>query len=154
MKQENITLLKAWATATNNLEKFVYLREDEKGRYIEYAFKEGNPHDNRCLSWYDKLQPNALVRNGHEVDKWEIHPTDQIYRLHAMDCGNQNEEGDYHCSPGHPCTYCRDATARHWTYDEPVKCACWLLEIVNDSYISKLKLDLDEAVKFSEIYRS
>jgi hypothetical protein len=154
MKQENITLLKAWATATNNLEKFVYLREDENGRYIEYAFKEGTPHDNRCLSWYDKLQPNALVRNGHQVDTWKIHPVDQIYRLHAMDCGNQNEEGDYHCSPGHPCAHCRDANARHWTYDEPVKCGCWMLETVNDSDISKLKLELNEAVKFTEIYRS
>jgi len=50
MKQENITLLKAWATATDNLDRFVYLREDENGRYIEYAFIEGAPHDNRCLS--------------------------------------------------------------------------------------------------------
>ena len=77
MKQENITLLKAWATATDNLEIFVYLREDENGRYIEYAFIEGAPHDNRCLSWYDKLQPNALRRNGHDISKWPLHKVDE-----------------------------------------------------------------------------
>ena len=37
------------------LDKYVILKQDEKGRYIEYAFKEGAPKDNRCLSWYDNL---------------------------------------------------------------------------------------------------
>ena len=154
LSQENIEKLRAYAVASNRTDDYVVLKEDENGRYIEYAFKEGCPHDNRCLSWYDKLQPNALVRNKHNVATWKIHPTDQIYRLYAMDCGNQNKEGDDHCSPGHPCAHCKDTHACHWTYEEPVKCACWILETVNDSYMSKLRLELDEAVKFTEIYRS
>ena len=154
LSQENIEKLRAYAIVTNQTDNYVVLKEDEKGRYIEYAFKEGCPHDNRCLSWYDKLQPNALVRNGHDVSKWEIKPINQIYRLHTMNCGHQDEEGDNHCSPGHPRVLCKDIHTRHWTYEEPVKCACWLLETVNDSYMSKLSLTLDDAVKFTEIYRS
>ena len=121
MKQENITLLKAWATATDNLEIFVYLREDENGRYIEYAFIEGAPHDNRCLSWYDKLQPNALRRNGHDISKWPLHKVDEIYQLNMMSCANHDKTDDEHCSPGHHCKNC-DWMKDSWTYDEPVKC--------------------------------
>ena len=42
----------------------VVLKKDDKGYYIEYAFKEGAPHDNRCLSWYDSYQPEAYRKNG------------------------------------------------------------------------------------------
>ena len=150
MKQENITLLKAWATATNNLERFVYLREDENGRYIEYAFIEGAPHDSRCLSWYDKLQPNALRRNGHDINKWSLHKVDEIYELHMMSCGNQDKTGDEHCSPGHHCKNC-DWMKDSWTYDEPVKCACWILKPICEETIGeKYKLNMNEAVRFSK----
>ena len=46
------------------LEKYVILKKDKEGYYIEYAFTEGAPHDNRCLSWYDSYQENAYIRNG------------------------------------------------------------------------------------------
>lgn len=150
MKQENIALLKAWATATNNLERFVYLREDENGRYIEYAFIEGAPHDNRCLSWYDKLQPNALRRNGHDINKWRLHEVDEIYQLNMMSCSKQDKSGDEHCSPGHHCKNC-DWMKDNWTYDEPVKCACWILEPIHEDDISKeYRLNMKEAIRFSK----
>ena len=46
------------------IDTVVILKKDDKGYYIEYAFKEGAPHDNRCLSWYDSYQPEAYRRNG------------------------------------------------------------------------------------------
>ena len=50
------------------LEKYVILKKDKKGYYIEYAFTEGAPHDNRCLSWYDSYQEKAYIRNGWVKD--------------------------------------------------------------------------------------
>ena len=46
------------------IDAIVVLKKDDKGYYIEYAFKEGAPHDNRCLSWYDSYQEEAYIRNG------------------------------------------------------------------------------------------
>ncbi len=46
------------------IDTIVVLKKDDKGYYIEYAFKEGAPHDNRCLSWYDSYQPEAYRKNG------------------------------------------------------------------------------------------
>lgn len=115
----------------NKLHQYVILKEDEQGRYCEYAFTEGAPENNRCLSWYNKLQPIALERNGHKVEDWNISQTGVIYYLNAFNCGRQNEEGDERCIPGAPCKYCKEeGCAKKWTFDEPVKCACWYLEKV------------------------
>ena len=46
------------------IDTIVVLKKDDKGYYIEYAFKEGAPHNNRCLSWHDSYQPEAYRRNG------------------------------------------------------------------------------------------
>lgn len=46
------------------IDTIVVLKKDDKGYYIEYAFKEGAPHDNRCLSWYDSFQEEAYRKNG------------------------------------------------------------------------------------------
>ena len=46
------------------IDTIVVLKKDDKGYYIEYAFKEGAPHDNRCLSWYDSYQPEVYRQNG------------------------------------------------------------------------------------------
>ena len=45
--KENIEKLRVYATLTDTLDKYVYLKEDKDGTYIEYAFLEGAPHDNR-----------------------------------------------------------------------------------------------------------
>jgi hypothetical protein len=109
------------------LDKYVILKEDEKGRYIEYAFKEGAPKDNRCLSWYDKPHPKARVRNGYRID-YPIHEVGKIYQLGLFSCGHENLTGDDHCSAGHPKLKCLvEGCALYWTYEEPVKCACWHL---------------------------
>lgn len=153
MTQDEYMKLRAYAIATGKVDKFVVLKEDENGRYIEYAFQEGAPHDNRCLSWYDKLQPEALKRNGHDIDEWMkryVRKTDTIYELHTMNCGNQNETGDEHCSPGHPRKKCLDCQCKYWTYDEPVKCACWMLSPVGD--VDGYMMTVEEAIDFGRIF--
>jgi hypothetical protein len=155
MNMKDIEKLRAYAIATDTTDKYVVLKEDKLGRYITYAFKDGNPHDCRCLSWYDSLQPNALRRNGHKVEEWKLHEVDGLYYLHEMSCGNSGKEGDEHCSPGHPCARCLyDGWLKNgkWSYNEPVKCACWLLEPIDDEYVYKQKLTVDQAVKFTEVY--
>jgi hypothetical protein len=125
----------------NRIHKYVILKEDERGRYCEYAFAPGAPEDNRCLSWYNKLQPVALERNGHDVSEWKISPVGEVYFLNAFNCGQQDETlEDFRCRPGHPSVKCmKGGCAMKWTYDEPVKCACWYLEKVN---LMGMKLDL------------
>lgn len=105
--------------------KYVYLRKDEVGLYIEYAFIDGIPHDNRCLSKYVTGYDNF---KGLEVNK--------LYTLSSFTCGG--EEGQGECKVGCPspdCTYCHD-----WTYSNPKKCACWDLKKVD-----RLILSLDIA---------
>lgn len=62
----NLDLLKIVAEVNDLLDKLVYLRKDEKGYYIEYAFQEGVPHDNRCLSWYTKGYTEYKKNNSLE----------------------------------------------------------------------------------------
>ena len=155
MNMKDIEKLRAYAAATDTIDKYVILMEDKRGRYITYALKEGDPHDNRCLSWYDSLQPNALQRNHHNIEDWKLHEVGGLYYLHEMSCGRSNESGDAHCSPGHPCVQCLvDGWLKNgnWSYNEPVKCACWLLEPIDEEYIGKQRLTVDQAVKFTEIY--
>jgi len=146
-KTEFITRM-AYATVTNTLDKYVVLKEDDFGRYIEYAFQDGAPHDNRCLSWYDKLQPNALKRNGHDVETWPLRNVGEIYKLRQMSCGNENLDGAEHCSAGHPKERCRECQCKHWTYDEPVKCACWLLAKLDD--VEELQIPVTLAFEYAK----
>jgi len=115
-------ILQKIAYVQNELDKYVYLRKDDKGYYIEYAFadiEEKYPHDNRCLSWYVK-RDNDPTFVSMEVDK--------IYRLSSFSCSP-----DSGCSPGNPklnCAYLAGNTEK-WSYDDPKKCACWHLETLN-----------------------
>lgn len=63
MTKDDIEKIRFAAKLNDELDKYVYLREDAEGKYIEYAFIEGAPHDNRCLSWYDSYQEEAYIRN-------------------------------------------------------------------------------------------
>jgi hypothetical protein len=149
-QQEKYNILKAYAIATGQLEEFVVLKEDEYGRYIEYAFTMGAPHDNRCLSWYDSLQPEALKHTNHDIEDWKeniLHKVGGIYRLTSMACGCENRIGPDHCSPGHKCKKC----TVEWSYEEPVKCACWRLQPV---ILSNLSLKIQDAIKFAEFYKT
>lgn len=167
MKQEDIEKIKFVAKMQNELDKYVYLRKDDKGMYIEYAFIEGAPHDNRCLSWYDSYQEKAYIRN-----KWTEGLSDTeakeylaklkekrdkrvggLYRLSSFTCGYEEDTErtlkkaknswekykEYHdyepfvpedhiCKVGCPAKNCRETWSKCWTYEEPVKCACWVLD--------------------------
>jgi len=164
MEADDLEKLKVYATLTNTLDKYVYLREDEKGKYIEYAFIEGAPHDNRCLSWYDSYQENAYIRNGwikdinNKEDKEYLNiikknrdkKVNNLFELSDFTCGFEGstesrlEEAEkswkkyhpdeafvpeYHiCKVGCPAKKCRNTHCVNWTYEEPVKCACWVLQ--------------------------
>ena len=143
MTDKELELIKKVLSIKGELDKYVILCEDKQGRYIKYAFIEGEPHDNRCLSWYDKLQPNALKRNGHNKFAWRLHEIGKVYRLYSFSCGNDNEKGDGHCSLGNPKKECLKCQAKKWTYEEPVKCACWYLEEVDFNSIN-FRLNLKE----------
>ena len=171
--EEILKKLKFIAILYNELDKYVYLREDDKGKYIEYAFQEGVPHDNRCLSWYDSYQENAYIRNGwtknlseeekekylNVIKKNRNDRVGEIFELSSFTCGSEEnvEERlkeskkaweEYHpgkpfiaedhiCKVGCPAKKCRDLQCKHWTYEEPVKCACWYLnEPIIPKYVS------------------
>ena len=137
--KEELKKIKLAATLSDELDQYVYLREDEKGRYIEYAFIDGAPHDNRCLSWYDKPHPKTLSSEPYNYTKEDIeksikrlHNVGELYELSEYTCGKENEEGEKRCCVGNPkkdCSYCKT-----WNYDEPIKCACWTLR---EPYVPK-----------------
>ena len=158
-----LELIKKDLERHGKLKNYVILKKDDKGYYIEYAFTEGVPHDNRCLSWYDSYQEKAYIRN-----KWLDGLTEEegkkrlarikeereskvgkLFRLGSFTCGYEEYEEEtlqkskerwkkynentpfipeeHICKVGHPakaCEWCK----KTWTYEEPVKCACWSLE--------------------------
>ena len=162
--KEELEKIKISAILSGDTEKYVYLRKDEKGFYIEYAFSDGAPHDNRCLSWYDSYQEKAYIRNGWVKDVHDKKDVEylalikrkredrvgQLFKLSSFTCGfeedpdgrlKESEETwkEYHnedepfipenhiCRVGCPAPKCRECQCVHWTYEEPVKCACWNL---------------------------
>ena len=83
-----IEKIKFAAMLSNTLHKYVYLRKDENGYYVEYAFLTGAPHDNRCLSWYDSYQlswydsyQEAYIRNGWMEGLSEEEKNDRLARI-------------------------------------------------------------------------
>ena len=174
-------LIKIHLKKVNELEKYVILKKDDKGYYIEYAFTDGAPHDNRCLSWYDSYQENAYIRNGwfknlneEETQKrLSIIKADRdakvgkLFRLSSFTCGYEEypeaslEESKkswekYHedelfipenhiCRVGCPAKKCRKIQCVHWTYNEPVKCACWYLkdETTIEDFIKNYKITIN-----------
>lgn len=174
------------------IDTIVVLKKDDKGYYIEYVFKEGAPHDNRCLSWYDSYQPEAYRKNGWFKTRDGIDLPDEetqkrldmireerekkigkVFRLSAFTCGfeedeknqliesenawnkfHKDEDGnpepfipeDHICKVGCPAKACE--WVRHrvlpWTYENPVKCACWLLKDgkTMEEYIRDYKISM------------
>jgi len=179
-----LELIKKDLEAKGLLKKYVILKKDEKGYYIEYAFTEGAPHDNRCLSWYNSYQPNAYKRNGwfktadgkdlpeeetaarlDQLRRERENRVGLIFELSSFTCGyEENEEEalkeskkawdkfypndefipeDHICKVGCPsksCTWCK----KTWTYEEPVKCACWFLEnkATMEDFINNYKITM------------
>ena len=154
MTQERFELIKKIITIKGDVDKYVILCEDEQGRYLKWAFQEGEPHDNRCLSWYETIQPKALERNGHNIETWRlprIKKVGEIYYLTQFSCGNDKLpiDDENHCSPGHPKKACLECHAKHWTYKEPVKCACWTLSDIdfNEEYFRLTLPQIEELMK-------
>lgn len=113
-------------------DNYVVLKEDGAGRYIEYAFRDGAPENNRCLSWYDSMQPGVLKKNGHDPGTWKIKEAGKIYRLGRFTCGeDDNPDPELRCRVGRPSPRCL-AYGRVWNPEEPCKCACWCLEEVGE----------------------
>ena len=121
-----------------DLSKYVFLREDEQGKYIEYAFIEGAPHHNRCLSKY--VTGNAILKSL---------PVDKIYLLSSFTCGGESSGGP--CTVGHPHPDCNYVRHTNWSPEHPGKCACWDLAIVEHS-TPKLTLSIDEFKQLAEEY--
>lgn len=98
---DELEVIRVHAILSGEEKKYVWLREDEEGTYIEYAFLDGAPHDNRCLSWYFSLQPGAITRNnlafGHTQEdaqkeiEWRREKikslVGHLFTLHSFTCG-------------------------------------------------------------------
>jgi hypothetical protein len=87
------------------IDTLVVLKKDDRGYYIEYAFKDGAPHDNRCLSWYDSYQEEAYINNGwvsglteeaarKRLDNIRLAREKRIgmvFRLSSFSCGHEED---------------------------------------------------------------
>lgn len=180
-----IEKIKFAAMLSNTLHKYVYLKKDENGYYVEYAFLTGAPHDNRCLSWYDSYQEEAYIRNGwveglsdekkslrlSSIKKKIDNKIGNLFLLSNFTCGyedygesslKESEESwkKYHddepfvaenhiCKVGHPAPKCMECQCKHWTYKEPVKCACWCLKEVDIP--TKVTIPIEDAMKFYKV---
>ena len=122
---------RAYLKLKNKETDYVWLREDENGRYIEYVFIDGAPEDNRCLSWYVKPHPTYSERHNGWPTPLINKDVDKIYQIEFYCCGHEKDtDPETRCTPGHPrpaCGWHKDG----WRYDEPVKCACYNLMPVN-----------------------
>ena len=177
------------------IDTIVVLKKDDKGYYIEYAFKEGAPHDNRCLSWYDSYQPEAYRRNGwfrtndgvdlpedetqkrlDQIRRAREERVGKVFRLSSFSCGHEehpeksnahdkeswekyhpNEEyipENHVCRPGCPSKNCllNGICSKYWTYENPVKCACWYLKDgkTMEDYIRDYKISMS-ATELAEL---
>ena len=175
-------LIKLHLAKIKALNKYVIFKKDDKGYYIEYAFTDGAPHDNRCLSWYNSYQEKAYIRNKwveglNEEEKQKRlsgiktkidAKVGKLFRLSSFTCGceeypedalKEREKSwkehhsedepfipeDHICRVGCPAKKCRDLQCKHWTYDEPVKCACWHLneETTIEDFIKNYKITIN-----------
>lgn len=169
------------------IDTIVVLKKDDKGYYIEYAFKEGAPHDNRCLSWYDSYQEEAYRKNGwfknlpedetkkrlEQIRQERDAKVGKVFRLSSFTCGYEEDEKsclekseeswdefhkdengnpepfipeDHICKVGCPSKGCDWIKHRvlPWTYESPVKCACWCLKDgkTMEDYIKDYKISI------------
>lgn len=147
LKYEDIdlNLLKVVAEVNNLLDKLVYLKKDEKGYFIEYAFKEGAPHDNRCLSWYTK----GYKKEGN-LSSFKAKEVNKIYYLTDFTCGGEGKINE--CCVGKPKVNCNylGYLEKNWEYENPKKCACWDLHHLNKE-LSKFCIEFSQIKSFLNI---
>lgn len=148
-KEKKMELFRKYLEITGKEDEYGILCKDDEGYYVRYAFRDGCPEDCRCLSWYDKPQYNAYKRNEWDdehikvtVDAME-RKVGEIRRLSMFCCdGYEQDDLDCRCRPGHPSPRCLRLgnCSQNWTYEEPVKCACWYLGEKLD--IDKMKVEM------------
>lgn len=108
------------------LHKYVFLRKDTQGLYIEPVFIKNNIYLSRCLSKYTK---DCII--------------DNIYILSSFTCNH-----DSGCDIGKPLERCKGMTYfDNWSIENPQKCGCWLL---NDLTISDKK-SIEDILKIKQI---
>jgi len=140
MKQtdKHYNIVSEFAKLFPSEDDFVILKETKNGtRYIEYAFKEGRPHDFTCLSWYLKPHPKYL----EEHPDWgtpPYHKIGEIFHLCEFTCGLQNKRLlKERCNVGSPKRDCGYIQHKKWKYNEPIKCACWTINPISQKEISR-----------------
>ena len=150
--QEILKILIKALTIKGLLEDYVILKETENGRrYVEYAFKEGAPEENSCLSWY--IQPHPKTKERYEkeheglVEMWKHADSmvGHICVLSPFTCS-----GEHGCKVGHPpveCSY-NNTCHKDWSKEEPIKCACWDLRLVKSIDDFKFCFNIDELNRF------
>lgn len=153
-------LIKRIIEVTGEEDKWGILRKDENGYFVEYAFRDGAPEDNRCLSWYDKPQIEAYKRNGwddehiaYTIERIES-KVGEIRYLSKFCCSSDNiDDKERLCRPGHPSKACLEqGNCSCWTYDEPKKCACWHLGEKIDEQ-NHFNLSIDEIERLIARYK-
>lgn len=186
-----IKMLKVAIIGSNPFLNDSFSNQGKSGARRIVAFKEGAPHDNRCLSWYDSYQPEAYRQNGwFKTNDGVDLPEDEInkkldmireerekkigkvFSLSSFTCGFEEDEKkqiliiesekawnkfhkdengnpepfipeDHICKVGCPAKACEWCKGR-WTYENPVKCACWFLGDgkTMDEYIKDYKISM------------
>ena len=134
---KDIEIVKRVLASRNLLKEYVILHENKYGRrFVMYAFTDGAPDNNDCLSWYFQPHPKLFktfpYSNGW-LKPWEHEKIEigHIYKLQYFTCGH-HKEGDGSCMPGKIRKECGVTITSGWTYDEPKKCACYNLEYCED----------------------
>ena len=105
LTEQELEKVRFYAAYNNTLDKYVYLRKDNLGYYLEYAFIPGAPHDNRCIDWYSSYQEEAYIRNGWVESEGEARlerlnlirygideKVNQIFYLQSFTCGYEEDE--------------------------------------------------------------
>ena len=110
---------------------------DNEELFLALAALRDDTHENQ---WFIS---NVDIFTECYNNEWKLYEVGEIYYLNAFSCGCENKEGDEHCSPGHPNKNCLNCIAIKWTYEEPIKCACWSLGKVNFNEI-KYQLTLEQ----------
>lgn len=104
---------------------YVILKEDENGKYVEYAFMDGEPERNRVLHRYIATD----------------FPTNRLYKLRSATCGDK-------CKVGEPNPDCYKK--REYNEKSP-DCCCWRLEIVRFEEGDLRKLTFEDFWKISKL---
>lgn len=146
IQEGDLVLIKRLLELTGQINNYVILQERENGkRYIRYAFKEGEPENSECLSWYEQPHPKTLEeykKRGEDMyniwDKSKYLLDGDICIISEFTCNGKCRVGE----PSKECSYVR-ISHPNWSKEEPVKCACYTIKPVTKDEFSKFLLSID-----------